>query len=310
MVNTTRAASPAGRHEATGRHRKRRNHLLAATVLLVAAAPIGARGDWALASSGGSTTDGTTAACQTEPGGATSPADAVILVTLCWNNNNDEDLHVVEPDGTEIAYYSPGVTRTGGLLDRDDEVFMCHTEDGTDGRENVTWAAWTNPDPGAYQVRIVEFNPCDDAGPAPARWALDVHIEGRLVHSETGTTPGTTPRATVAEFTFEYAPGEHRRDQQEPDGQDPDRAVGTDERAITMVDMTAACVAQHDDPDLRADVRPIGAIPAHWIRCVDPSGDIVGGLDLHDYCAATHPGTLSYNPRRDAPRAWERWECR
>jgi hypothetical protein len=215
MVNTTRAASPAGRHEATSRHRTRWNHLLAAAVLVVAAAPTGARGAWTLASSGGPTTDHTTFSCHAEEGGtgAGSPADAVILVTLCWNNNNDEDLHVVEPDGTEIAYYSPGVTRTGGLLDRDDQVFMCDAEDGTGGRENITWAAWTNPDPGTYQVRIREFNPCDEAGPAPADWTLQVHVDGELVQSHTGTTPGTTPRSVVAEFTFEYAPGEQEQDQ-------------------------------------------------------------------------------------------------
>jgi hypothetical protein len=132
-----------------------------------------------------------------------------ILITLRWNNSNDEDLHVVEPNGTEIWYSSPGPTETGGVLDNDDKVAVCGDDaDPGDAVENVTWAAWTNPDPGTYRVRIEEYQACSETGPAPADWTAQVYVDGRQIDSRSGTTPGTTAGDTVAEFSFEYTPTE------------------------------------------------------------------------------------------------------
>ena len=47
-----------------------------------------------------------------------------LQVTLLYNNDNDQDLHVVEPSGRESWDASRGSTATGGRLDRDDNVNM------------------------------------------------------------------------------------------------------------------------------------------------------------------------------------------
>lgn len=37
-----------------------------------------------------------------------------IRVTLLWDNCNDLDLHVVEPNGNEISYYNDNSKFSGG----------------------------------------------------------------------------------------------------------------------------------------------------------------------------------------------------
>ena len=64
-----------------------------------------------------------------------------VQVTLEWASDSDLDLHVTEPDGTEIYYLATGPTTTGGQLDVDSNV-NCENDGGV---ENVYWPVVTPP---------------------------------------------------------------------------------------------------------------------------------------------------------------------
>lgn len=107
----------------------------------------------------------------------------VIQVTLMWDNDNDMDLHVHEPDATHIWYADPGPTATGGRLDRDDNVFVCGSDPEPGGVENVYWPDTASPQRGTYRVNVVEYNRCAE----PSNLIVEVRIDGQLLVSRTAT---------------------------------------------------------------------------------------------------------------------------
>lgn len=109
-----------------------------------------------------------------------------------WDNDNDMDLHVVEPNGTRIWYAAPGPTSTGGYLDRDDNVFVCGSDPEPGGVENIYWPDGYTPPRGTYTVHLVEYNRCTE----PANLTVEVRIDDQLVERRTAT--GTDS------FTFTY----------------------------------------------------------------------------------------------------------
>jgi hypothetical protein len=115
-----------------------------------------------------------------------------IQVTLIWDNEVDMDLHVTEPDSTEIWFKNRGPTTTGGQLDRDDNVCTePNPEPG--GVENIFWPNGSAALVGTYNVSIVEFGVCDQT--TAANWILEIRVGGQLVRRETGRGGGQT-------FTF------------------------------------------------------------------------------------------------------------
>jgi hypothetical protein len=76
-----------------------------------------------------------------------------VQATLRWSSSADLDLHVTEPDGTEIAYTSPGPTSTGGHLDVDSNV-GCVPGSGV---ENIFWPPSGAP-AGDYTVAVNGFS--------------------------------------------------------------------------------------------------------------------------------------------------------
>ena len=110
-----------------------------------------------------------------------------LQVTLLWNNDNDQDLHVVEPSGQEIWYGSRGPTATGGRLDRDDNVNMCGRDAEPGGVENVYWPTGSAPDRGTYRVDVVQYSSCG----SPASWTVEARIGGVLVKTVTGAGSGS-----------------------------------------------------------------------------------------------------------------------
>lgn len=116
----------------------------------------------------------------------------LIQATLIWDNDNDLDLFVFEPNGNVIWYANPGPSATGGQLDRDDNVFVCGFDPTPGGVENIFWADDTTPDVGTYEVAVDIFNSCGTA----ADWTLEVRVDGVLALSESGNTEQS--------FTFTY----------------------------------------------------------------------------------------------------------
>jgi hypothetical protein len=102
-----------------------------------------------------------------------------VQITLRWESSADLDLHVTEPDGTEIWYADKGPTATGGRLDVDSNV-ACD-EDGS--VENVFWPTGQMPQ-GGYTVEVDGFSV---QGCGSGQYTVTAQVEGREVLNETGS---------------------------------------------------------------------------------------------------------------------------
>jgi hypothetical protein len=133
---------------------------------------------------------------------AVSPSvDGELVVTLSWDDDADLDLHVIDPDGTEIwsrninsweppapgaATSDAGAWQAGGLLDFDSNAGCA-----IDGRdlEHVSWQA--QPPSGTYRVLVATASLC---GEMSAHWALDVTLHGRSIANARGLSVETATR--------------------------------------------------------------------------------------------------------------------
>jgi hypothetical protein len=102
-----------------------------------------------------------------------------IQITLRWESSADLDLHVTEPNGTEIWYSDKGPTSTGGRLDVDSNV-GCE-EDGS--VENVFWPEGQAPE-GQFLVEVDGYR-VDGCGGGD--YTVVANVRGREVLRETGS---------------------------------------------------------------------------------------------------------------------------
>jgi hypothetical protein len=79
-----------------------------------------------------------------------------VKITLSFEPIHDLDLHVVEPDGSEI-YFAHPTSRSGGKLDLDSGA---NCTPSVANAENIYWPAGAAPT-GEYRVRVQDFEPCD-----------------------------------------------------------------------------------------------------------------------------------------------------
>lgn len=114
-----------------------------------------------------------------------------IRFTLVWDNDNDQDLHVIEPDGTRIWYGGPGPSSTGGRLDRDDNVAVCGVDSEPGGVENTYWPDEYPAPIGTYSVEVRQYSSCG----TPASWTLQVYANDRLEYTSSGTGNGVVTYA-------------------------------------------------------------------------------------------------------------------
>jgi hypothetical protein len=113
-----------------------------------------------------------------------------IQVSVTWNTIADVDLHVVEPNGTEI-YYGTRSSSSGGLLDIDANA-ACSTSSLF--QENVGWAPQTAPS-GVYTVRVDYWSSC---GVLQTDYIVTVYLK-----SDTPAVPGS-PGSGVLLFTGSF----------------------------------------------------------------------------------------------------------
>lgn len=99
-----------------------------------------------------------------------------VQATLRWNTDADLDLHLIDPDGAEIAFYAPS-SASGGQLDVDDVPL---SGDNGPHVENIFWPPGEAPN-GAYQAYVQNF-----AG-SPSEYTLEIRNNDVVIHSETGT---------------------------------------------------------------------------------------------------------------------------
>jgi hypothetical protein len=138
--------------------------------------------------------------------GALGGGGGDVQITLTWDNTADVDLHVVDPYGEEIAFYSP-YSSSGGWLDVDDV-------DGY-GPENVFWPAGGAPS-GTYTVHVHHY-----AGPAPSQFQVLIQQAGySKIYSGTlyddqylhvATFTYGTPLPSTVEATYSVPGGPPRR---------------------------------------------------------------------------------------------------
>jgi uncharacterized protein YfaP (DUF2135 family) len=114
-----------------------------------------------------------------------APAECIELgtgdvqVTLRWASPADIDLHVTEPDGTEIWYGDTGPTSTGGELDVDSNV-GCQQEASV---ENIFWPTGQAPS-GTYTIEVNGFQ-VDDCGSGD--YTVTAQVRGEEVLVESGS---------------------------------------------------------------------------------------------------------------------------
>ena len=111
------------------------------------------------------------------PGG-TELGTGDVQVTLRWSSEADLDLHVFEPDGTEIYFGDPGPTRTGGQLDVDSNIGC--VDDGS--VENIFWPEGEMP-LGEYRIEVHGFT-VDGCGGGD--YTVVAKVEGEEILNETG----------------------------------------------------------------------------------------------------------------------------
>jgi hypothetical protein len=114
-----------------------------------------------------------------------------LTVTMQWDNLNDMDLHVTQPNGFRIFFGAPHDPATGGTLDQDSNI-GCVDQDEV---ENIFWPSGDGRDPavGRYTVRADEFRDCD----GDSSWTITVRRDGAPVLVRSGVGPG--------EFQFDLA---------------------------------------------------------------------------------------------------------
>lgn len=107
-----------------------------------------------------------------------------LTITLQWDNINDMDLLVVQPNNVLIWYGDTVDETTGGQLDQDNNV-GCVDEDEL---ENVFWPSGDGLDPGVgrYTVQASEYQNCV----GPASWTITVRSNGIPVLVQTGDGSG------------------------------------------------------------------------------------------------------------------------
>lgn len=115
-----------------------------------------------------------------------------VRVSLMWNNQNDIDLHVVDPRGEEINY-NHRRSRTGGVLDVDKNAGFPLT---TRPVENVYWPAQGAPQ-GRYRVFVNHFR--NNGGQDPTRFTVRV-----LVRGQTFDVPGAIRFGEGRKLVYEF----------------------------------------------------------------------------------------------------------
>lgn len=108
--------------------------------------------------------------------------NAALRVSLAWNNKDDLDLHVYEPDGYHIGFHNKGMrSRNTGMLDVDMNAYGPHSD--TEPVENVVW---TRPMDGVYTVTVNNYNQrtTSDQG-----FTLEVETNGTVHQYNHATNP-------------------------------------------------------------------------------------------------------------------------
>ncbi|MDA7915743.1 hypothetical protein N9B94_00740 [Verrucomicrobia bacterium] len=110
-----------------------------------------------------------------------------VRVSLMWNNDNDLDLHVIDPRGEEI-FYQHRRARSGGILDIDKNASRPLTDRPV---ENVYWPVKAAPT-GTYRVLVNHYR--NNGGSDPTEFMIRVLIKGKTTDVKGSVSWGTEKR--------------------------------------------------------------------------------------------------------------------
>lgn len=129
-----------------------------------------------------------------------------IEISLIWENSNDLDLHVIDPDGERI-FFQQRESRSGGELDIDRNA-SCASDITTKPIEHVVWTGESAPN-GNYKVAVHHFQNCGASDPTSYR--VEVKIGNEIIKNHSGKLSFDTPVTSVEQldliptiFEFSY----------------------------------------------------------------------------------------------------------
>ncbi len=106
-----------------------------------------------------------------------------LQISCAWDQLNDVDLHLVEPNGQEI-YYGSSISNNGGELDLDSNA-ACYLD--YINNENITYSENAIVENGEYIVRVDFWSNCDITD--NTNYSVTAYYEGVLLTPTTGTNP-------------------------------------------------------------------------------------------------------------------------
>ena len=124
--------------------------------------------------------------------GTANAGSGQITVSLLWDTTDDLDLHVITPNGARI--YFGNMRADGGELDVD-----MNWEDSNIVLNPVENIFFSNPRPGTYTVKVVNYN---DRTPGIAANYLIRVMVGNNSETFTGSIEGTDTEHDIVVFAF------------------------------------------------------------------------------------------------------------
>ena len=119
-----------------------------------------------------------------------------ITVSMLWATDDDLDLHMITPDGSEISYSNRNAQ--GGELDVDANVGGRTMDNPI---ENIYF---TNPEPGTYTVFIIDYS---DRSDGPTDYIVRVTV-GDQSQTFTGTIDGSGTQVDIITFVYGGSDGD------------------------------------------------------------------------------------------------------
>jgi uncharacterized protein YfaP (DUF2135 family) len=108
-------------------------------------------------------------------------------ISFAWNNSNDLDLHVIQPNGEEIYFKNKTSISTGAVLDVD----MNFNENRSDKPvENVYWPKGKALR-GHYQIKVVHY--ANKGAPDPTSYMVIVELYGKSFEFRQQISHGESP---------------------------------------------------------------------------------------------------------------------
>lgn len=106
-----------------------------------------------------------------------------LQVSCSWDKPNDVDLHLVEPNGTEI-FYAMSNSNNGGILDVDSNA-ACGIDNINN--ENITYSSEAIVEGGTYKVLVDLWSNCDVAG--NTNFSVTAIYKGAVIAANSGSNP-------------------------------------------------------------------------------------------------------------------------